>query len=499
MDSVPALRVHALNAAPLQKDGAHVLYWMVSSRRLGWNFALDRAVDHARALQRPLIVLEALRAGYPWASDRHHAFALAGMLEHAGALRGSPVAYHPYVEPEKGAGRGLVEALARAACVVVTDLYPTFFIPRMQRALAGRLPVRLESVDSNGLLPLAAAPGPFSAAYHFRRFLQKNLAAHLLDQPAPSPLDGGGFPASEGMPADVAARWPAASGPLLAGTGDALGRLPIDHDVPPVATPAGPSAGRARLRAFLDHGLDRYGEERNHPDADAASGLSPHLHWGHLSAHEVVDAVLRREGWSPARLGPRTDGKREGWWGASPQAEAFLDQLVTWRELGFGFCHHVPDHERYETLPAWARETLAEHAADPREHVYTYEEFRDAETHDELWNAAQRQLRTEGVIHNYLRMLWAKKILEWTEHPREALRVMLDLNNRYAVDGRDPNSVSGIFWVLGRFDRGWPERAVYGKVRSMSSASTRRKVRLDRYLARWGGPSAEPPPSAGTS
>ena len=135
---------------------------------------------------------------------------------------------------------------------------------------------------------------------------------------------------------------------------------------------------------------------------------------------------------------------------------------------------------------SWARDTMEEHAADPRDPLYTYEEFRDARTHDELWNAAQRELRSDGVIHNYLRMLWGKKILEWSAHPREALRIMVDLNNRYALDGRDPNSYSGIFWVLGRFDRGWPERPIFGKIRSMTSASTRRKVRLDGYLARWG-------------
>ena len=320
-----------------------------------------------------------------------------------------------------------MEDLARDACVVVTDLYPAFFIPRMQRALAARLAVRLEAVDANGLLPLAAAPRTFTAAYHFRRFLQKNLGGHLLEAPAASPLDGGGFPASDGIPAGVGARWPAASDALLRGDGGALGRLPIDHDVPPVSMPSGPVAARARLHAFLDDGLPRYGEERNHPDSDAASGLSPYLHWGHLSAHEVVHAVLEREGWSPARLATRADGKREGWWGVGPSAEAFLDELVTWREIGFVQCWHVPDHEDYDTLPAWARETLAEHAADAREHAYTYEQFRDAETHDELWNAAQRQLRTDGVIHNYLRMLWGKKILEWTEHPRDALRVMTRL------------------------------------------------------------------------
>lgn len=486
MESVPTLRVHALNDLPLRLNGAHVLYWMVSSRRLGWNFALDRALDHARALDRPLIVLEALRAGYRWASDRHHAFAIAGMRDNAGRASGSGIAYHPYVEPEEGAGRGLLEALASNACVVVTDLYPTFFIPRMHRVAAARLGVRLEAVDSNGLLPLAATSKTFSAAYHFRRFLQKNLGSHLVEAPAASPLDEGGFPAADGLPGGVEERWPAASDGLLSGDRAALAKLPVDHGVPPVSLSAGPAAAREHLQRFLDNGLDRYGEERNDPDADAASGLSPYLHWGHLSAHEVAHAALAREGWSPARLGSRADGKREGWWGVGPSAEAFLDELVTWREIGFVYCWHVPDHADYDTLPEWARDTLAEHASDPREHVYTYEQFRDAQTHDALWNAAQRQLRTDGIVHNYLRMLWGKKILEWTEHPRDALAVMIDLNDRYAIDGRDPNSVNGIFWVLGRFDRGWPERDVYGKVRSMSSDATRRKVRLSEYLERWG-------------
>jgi len=176
----------------------------------------------------------------------------------------------------------------------------------------------------------------------------------------------------------------------------------------------------------------------------------------------------------------------------SPSAEAFLDELVTWRELGYGFCTHEPDYDRYESLPAWARATLEDHASDPREHIYSVDELGAASTGDDLWNAAQRQLVHEGVIHNYLRMLWGKRILEWTRHPREALAVMIEINNRYALDGRDPNSYSGICWVLGRFDRGWPERAIFGKVRSMTSASTRRKVKLDDYLARWGDPTRRP-------
>ena len=485
MSSVPSLRVRSLNQRAPRPGGDFVLYWMVAHRRLSWNFALDRAVEHARAFQRPLVILEALRADYPWASDRHHAFALAGMREHAAALDGTGVAYHPYVEPAVGAGKGLVESLAARAVVVVTDDFPAYFLPRMQLAVAPRLQVRMEAVDANGLLPQSATSGPFSAAYHFRRFLQKSLPTHLLEMPDPAPLDG--LPsAPAGLLAPILERWPAAPPALLAGDAGALAGLPIDHDVAPAPLPGGEGAARQRLTTFLDEGLPRFGDERNHPDAGAASGLSPYLHWGHISVHEVFREVARRESWSPARLSDRTDGARHGWWGMTPTAEAFLDELVTWREVGFGFCRHVPDYDRYDSLPAWALATLEEHAADPRDPVYSYEDFRDARTHDELWNAAQRELRGTGIIHNYLRMLWGKKILEWSSHPREALRIMLDLNNRYALDGRDPNSYTGIFWVLGRFDRGWPERPVFGKIRSMTSASTRRKVRLDDYLARWG-------------
>ena len=170
----------------------------------------------------------------------------------------------------------------------------------------------------------------------------------------------------------------------------------------------------------------------------------------------------------------------------SEASEAFIDELITWREIGFNYCAREPVPDDYETLPEWARETLAEHEEDPRPYRYSLEEFEEAETHDELWNAAQSELRREGTIHNYLRMLWGKKILEWSDTPREALQTMIHLNNRWAVDGRDPNSYSGIMWTLGRYDRGWPERAVFGKVRSMTSDSTRRKVSLKKYLEEFG-------------
>jgi deoxyribodipyrimidine photo-lyase len=215
--------------------------------------------------------------------------------------------------------------------------------------------------------------------------------------------------------------------------------------------------------------------------------LSPYLHAGHLSAHEVFLSIAERDEWDPGRLAERVTGSRHGWWGASEATEAFWDQLIIWRELGLNMATHHDDYTAYDSLPAWAIATLEKHAGDPRQHIYDLESFERGETHDPLWNAAQNQLRREGRIHNYLRMLWGKKILEWTPTPRHALEVMVELNNKYALDGRDPNSYSGIFWVLGRYDRAWgPERPIFGKVRYMSSDNTARKINVRGYLRRYG-------------
>jgi deoxyribodipyrimidine photo-lyase len=281
--------------------------------------------------------------------------------------------------------------------------------------------------------------------------------------------------------------WPPATAALLGGDRGELARLAIDHTVAPVDYRGGAAAARVTLRQFLGRKLGAYAEAANHPDDDGRSGLSPYLHFGHLSAHEAFAELAGREDWAPARLSSPAGGAREGWWGMSPSAEAFLDQLVTWRELGFNLSSRRDDHDRFESLPGWARTTLTRHAADPRPHVYTLDEFEAGRTHDPLWNAAQAQLVREGRIHNALRMLWGKKVLEWTAGPRDALDVMIELNNKYAVDGRDPNSYSGIFWVLGRYDRPWgPERPIFGSVRYMSTPSALRKLRVRRYLAHYG-------------
>lgn len=483
--AVPALRIARCNRAAVRGDGRFVLYWMTAARRTQHNFALDRALDWAEHLQRPLLVLEALRADYPWASARLHRFALDGMADNARALARGPVGYYPRVEPEPGADHGLLEALAAHACVVVTDEYPCFFLPRMIAAAAPRLPVALEQVDGNGLLPLRAPGRLFTSAFSLRAYLQKELLPHLAHAPRAQPLRGRELPRMPELPSEITQRWPAASQALLAGDAGALRALPIAHDVAPVALRGGSGPAAERIARFLAHELARYPDARNHPDDDAGSGLSPYLHFGHAGAHQLFSAIAAQQAWRPERTRP-AGGRNRGFWGTSPAAEAFLDQLVTWRELGFNFCYQRDDYAQYRSLPEWARATLSKHARDRRPERYDLAELEQAATADPLWNAAQRQLLREGRIHNYLRMLWGKKILEWSDQPERALEIMIALNDKYALDGRDPNSYNGIAWTLGRYDRPWgPERPIFGTVRYMSSQNTQRKLRVKQYLARY--------------
>jgi len=472
---IPDDRLRAANDAPLRPDGDYVLYWMIAARRPCDSFALDHALTRCRELGKPLLVFEPLRRGYRWAADRFHTFVHQGMHANQRAFEAAGVRYLPYIEPEEDDDKGLLAALAERACVVVTDRYPTYFLPRMVTSAAARLAdggVRLEVVDSLGIVPLDATPKAFTVAHSFRRWVQKNVRPMLEVWPDREPLRG--YDLGEASVPDVS-RWPnafASLPPVIGGPGA-------------VARRGGYDVAEERLADFLAHGLSRYADERNHPDDSAASGLSPWLHFGHIGAHRVIRAVLDHDDWVPEHLAPKANGKRHGWWGASKPVEAYLDEVLTWREVGHVFAHHVPGHDRYDTLPDWARTTLAEHRTDPRT-VYDFDVLDEARTDDEVWNAAQRELVQTGVMHNYLRMLWGKKLLQWSATPEQALGRLIELNNRYALDGRDPNSYSGIFWVFGRFDRAWgPERPIFGKVRYMTSASTKRKLRLADYLARW--------------
>ena len=459
---------------------------MIASRRLTYNFALDRALEHSRELKKPLVILEALRCDYRWASDRIHRFVIDGMKHNAATAKQHSIAYYPYVELSASGGKGLLEALAAEACVVVTDDFPCFFLPRMVSAAARKLPVRLEAVDSNGLLPLRAADKVFSTAYAFRRFLQKNLPGHLPDLPTANPFAKAECARRGAIPEKILNRWLKTSAQVLLANQKFLSAFPIDHSVPPCEIRGGSGAARKQLADFLGGKIKKYGGHRNEPECDVTSGLSPYLHFGHISVQEIFQELTRREKWKPEKLSIRSNGGREGWWNMSATAEGFLDELITWREIGYNFCSHRDDYDKFESLPDWAQQTLKTHARDERSHVYALAQFESAQTHDSLWNAAQTQLVREGRIHNYLRMLWGKKILEWSKSPQHATQIMIHLNNKYGLDGRNPNSYSGIFWVLGRYDRPWgPERPIFGKIRYMSSENTARKVRVKDYIKKY--------------
>lgn len=483
MAGVPPHRIRRRNDLAPRPEGKFVLYWMVANRRLQSNYSLQRAVEWSQELGRPIVILEALRCGYPWASHRFHRFVLDGMRDQRASLHPTSALYYPYVEPKPDAGKGLLAALATDACVVVTDDFPCFMIPAMTAAAAKQVPVLLEDVDSNGVLPQRVPDREFPTAYSFRRYLQKTLPDYLGEVPEEDPLVDAVPCENLRLPKKIVDRWPAADPALLSGDSALLDLLPIDASVVPAPLEGGPASALKQLQTFLDARLTGYSGDRNQPERDVTSELSPYLHFGHISAHQVLDDLLHREEWSLENLPPTANGKRTGWWQVGPNAEPFLDQIVTWRELGYNMCCQRGDYDSYDSLPGWAQQTLADHAGDPREYVYDLEQFERAQTHDSLWNAAQVQLVREGKIHNYLRMLWGKKILEWTDSPRTALEVMIELNNKYALDGRNPNSYSGIFWVLGRYDRAWgPERPIFGKIRYMTSQNTARKVSVRNYI-----------------
>lgn len=456
---------------------------MTSFRRTRFNFALDRAVEHAKALGKPLVVFEPLRVGYPDANDRLHTFVLQGMAENARRFENTTVTYYPFVEEKQGAGSGLLEALAAHACVVVGDDWPCYFVPRMQEAAAKRLDVRFELVDSNGLWPMHATDRVFTTAHSFRAHLQKTLTPHLSAMPNDAPLEGLELPTAK-LPAELTRRWPRASVELLNAELAALAKLPIDHAVGPVRMHGGSHVAEKRLQLFVTKKLADYPTARNEPEVDGTSALSPYLHFGHVSTHHVFAEIARRERWTPDLLGRSIGGAKAGGWKMSEAAESFLDELVTWRELAFNMAALRPDdYGTLTTLPAFAKATHAKHAKDPRPYLYSFEQLEQAQTHDELWNAAQRQMVRDGWFHNYLRMLWGKKILEWSPSAPEALARMERLMNKYSLDGRDPCSYSGYLWVLGRYDRAWgPERPIFGSVRYMSSDNTAKKLSVKQYL-----------------
>lgn len=485
MENINGKRIFRKNDLEPDPDGEYVVYWMQTAHRFHYNYVLEYAVDRANKLDKPLLIYEELKSDYRWASDRFHTFYLEGMQEHREFADEHKLNYLPFVEEVPGQSSRAYREVTEKACLLVTDEYPVYFIRDRNRELGEELDIPVVVVDSNGIIPLGLTEKDPYNAYFFRKTVQKHFVECFTHPPMRNPvedlqnretvdLDGirSGFPAAGRIPDTIPGF---------------VSKLSIDHEVTALDIRGTRQAALGKLGQFIRFGLKGYGEKRNDPDENRASGLSPWLHFGKISEYEIVKAVLdhQPEGWD---LGDITynDGSKGAFWNGDPDISNYLDELVTWREVGFHFTHHRPDYAEFSSLPEWARETLLEHRDDPREQIYGYEELEEAATHDEIWNAAQRQLRQEGIIHNYLRMLWGKKVIEWTPDPQTALEYLIELNNKFAIDGRDPNSYSGIFWCFGRFDRAWQERPVFGKVRYMSSESTRRKVKLKEYLEKFG-------------
>ena len=476
---IPEIRIRQISKSGVSQSGRLILYWMNANRRMEDNFALQRAVEWRNFLNKPLVILESLRCDYRWSSLRFHQFVLEGMEINSNLAGQVQVSYIPLVETKPKQELDWLKQFSQEFSVVVTDDFPSVEQEERIHQAAKKILCRFEAVDSNGLFPLRAADRVFQRAFSFRQFLKKELAAHLAEFPENRPLSK--LKEECRNQVDIEELERTSNLHLIS-----LRELPIDHSVAEVDRfPGGSESAIERLNQFLEQKLSGYSEFRNQPEIDATSGLSPYLHTGQISPHTIFRAIAGSDGWSPEKINSSQSGKN--WFGMSENAESFLDELITWRELGYNMAWQQPDYDQYDSLPKWAVQTLEEHSGDPRPNLYTEEELEEARTHDPLWNAAQNQLRSEGIIHNYLRMLWGKKILEWSKSPREAMRIMVHLNNKYAMDGRNPNSYSGIFWVLGRYDRPWgPERPIFGKIRYMSSENTARKFRVAQYIDRYG-------------
>lgn len=505
-----AARIRYANDRPFHAKGEYVLYWAQMFRRLHSSHALDHALELAAEYGKPLVVYEALKLNYPWAAARHHAFILQGMRDNAAAARRLGLAYWPFVETPADNGRGLVKKLTDDAVCVVTDDYPAFIVPAHNRALADKCHVPVILVDGNSVVPLSRLGEPVAAAAHLRPRIHK-LFAEEWGRRAKAEPDVPKVAKSKLKPPFEP--WDAKQNVLKFVAG-----LPVDSSVCSVpGIEGGAVAGTAVLDEFVTDKLRRYADGRNEPNDPehvAASRLSPYLHYGHVGIEQVTAAVLG-EDWTPKRINPKTRNK-DDFFCRDANVNSFLDEAITWRDVGYHW-HFArgqgaggQENKSWQTktdtiplfnfetmdfspggertldvvLPDWAKTTLRKHVKDRREFLYTLEEFEAAATHDELWNAAQTELVVTGRIHNYLRMLWAKKVLEWTESAAEAYTILEHLNNKYALDGRDPNSYTGIHWCFGLFDRPWPpERPVFGSVRYMSSDNTARKFDLDGYFA----------------
>jgi deoxyribodipyrimidine photo-lyase len=444
-------RITIRRAGPPDPDGSCVVYWMQRAQRGRDNPALDVAVDAANALGKPVVVFFAPRP-FPPANLRHYAFLAQGIPDIADALEKRSIGLVLRRFPNHSLPKFCDEV---KPALVIGDENPIRQAEGWRVTVAKKLKLPLWTVDADVIVPSKLLEKAQYAAHVIRPRLQDRLKDFLV------------------APANPKAKVPWSKPRSLKSLSAAAINLDtltdgwkIDRSVQPVsAWRGGLTEAHRLLKDFVRHKLERYTRDRNHPETEGTTRLSPYLHFGHICPHTIALAVQNADAPAVAK-------------------EAFLNQLITWRELSINLVHFNSNYDTFECGESWAHRTLAKHAKDPRPVIYSEQQLENAETHDPLWNAAQMQMVSTGWMHNYLRMYWAKKILEWTPSPTHAHQISVRLNDKYELDGRDPNGYSGIAWsIVGKFDRPWFERPIFGQIRYMSGASTGKKFDSKKYIA----------------
>ena len=440
-------RIRKLNEKDV-REGDYVLYWMQSSQRAQFNHALEYAIQRANDLDQRLLVVFGLTDGYPEANLRHYTFMLEGLKDAQDALKERGIK----MVVRRGSPDVVALGAGKDASLIVTDRG----YMRPQRAwrekVAAEAGCLVEQVESDVVVPVELASGKRETA---ARTLRPKIHEHLEDFLVElKPTE----PNKQSINMGVA-------GIDLDDIEAALDDMDLDRSVEPLSHlyRGGETEARKVLDRFLENSFSTYVKNRNQPQTDDVSHMSKYLHFGHVSPVQLALAV-RGSG------APKED------------VDSYLEEVIVRRELSMNFVYYTPDYDSYSSLPDWAKKTLEEHDDDEREHVYTREQLENAETHDPYWNAAMSEMRYTGYMHNYMRMYWGKKVLEWSNTPEYAYRTTLYLNNKYFLDGRDPNSYANVSWVFGQHDRGWTEREVYGKVRYMSSGGLERKAKPEQYV-----------------
>jgi deoxyribodipyrimidine photo-lyase len=421
-----------------------VVYWMSRDQRVNDNWALLFASELSQKNNSPMAVAFCLSPQFLGATSRQYNFMLQGLKEVEQSLKHLNIPFFLiHGNPEKEIPYFLND---NDACALVSDFSPLRINRDWKKSVVEQVEFPFYEVDAHNIVPAwVASPKQEWAAYSFRPKVHRLLAEFLEEFPA---IQKHPFP----WKADVENDWKAAERSVKA---DAFSK--VDWIEP------GEREAREHLEYFVNEKLSRYDSDRNDPTLEGQSNLSPYLHFGQISAQRVALQVLA----------------------TMQEPSSFLEELVVRRELADNFCYYNSNYDSFDGFPNWAKETLREHQKDRREYIYTLKEMEEAKTHDDLWNAAQMEMVRKGKMHGYLRMYWAKKILEWTRSPQDALQVAIYLNDRYELDGRDPNGYTGIAWSIGGVhDRAWKERAVFGKVRYMSYKGASSKFDIKAYVSK---------------